>query len=460
MGKRTNYRRKLVGKTMSFGQFVKLFSMVGGVKSSKDPITGALSISSSGQNLFLGTQRANTLAVIGDSITASWRSSAATITERNPKGYLSWALAFSGERLSIVSDQSLGGSQILAAGAGTSIKDTQLPAAIASGAGHLLIQGGINDIYTAGASANAVIAGWKSMLDSAVKNGMKVWVIITHTPNSAYSSYSVAAQGRMLQVNSWLRYQAASIYARSNVQIIDLASIVVDPSSSTASAKTNYLYDNIHPRNLGAQAMGAEVARVWNSFIPESPQLLSAVADNYVYSTSSTNILDNGLMTSGTTLATGFTSQTTGTGATTDSLVSRADGYGNDQQRVITFGANNDSVRMFTADLKTRISDGDTLVMSCEVTPSAMTNTRCIRGQLTLTGSSSSLTATTMQLDSTNDLAMTTAQSFVIKTNPITVNLATLGALTSVQGNIAAFGSGAGGVTLKIGRWSIRKIIN
>ena len=204
--------------------------------------------------------------------------------------------------------------------------------------------------------------------------------------------------------------------------------------------------------------MGAELARLWSREIPEVPQLLSSNADNKTFSASSTNILDNGLMVAGTTLATGFTSSLTGTGATTDSLVARADGFGNDQQRVITFGANNDSVRMLTSDLKARISDGDTIVMECEVTPSAMTATRAIRASLTLTGASSSLTATTMQLDATNDLAMVTAQTHVLKTNPITVNLATLGALTIVQGAVAAFGSGAGGVTLKIGRWSIRKI--
>ena len=412
-----------------------------------------------GESRILGpTGRPNTLAIIGDSICSSWRSVGATISERNPKGFLSWALALSGERLTVVSDQSLGGSQILAAGAGTQISTTQLNAAIASGAGHILIQGGINDIFQAGVPSDQLKAGWTDMLDAAVAAGMQVWLAITHTPNSAYSSYTVAGQGKMLEVNEWLRNQVATTYARSNVTVVDLASIVVDPTSATASAKTNYLYDNLHPRNLAAQAMGAELARLWSREIPEVPQLLSSNADNKTFSASSTNILDNGLMVAGTTLATGFTSSLTGTGATTDSLVARADGFGNDQQRVITFGANNDSVRMLTSDLKARISDGDTIVMECEVTPSAMTATRAIRASLTLTGASSSLTATTMQLDATNDLAMVTAQTHVLKTNPITVNLATLGALTIVQGAVAAFGSGAGGVTLKIGRWSIRKI--
>jgi lysophospholipase L1-like esterase len=415
-----------------------------------NPFTGGL--------VFPESQRPNTLAVIGDSISAAWRSSAPTISERNPKGYLAWALALSGERLTVVSDQSLGGSQILAAGAGTQIGTTQLAAAIASGAGHLLIQGGINDIFQAGATAAQMKAGWKDMLNTATAAGMKVWVIITHTPNSAYSSYTAGNQGRMLEVNDWLRNQASTAYARGNVTVVDLASVVVDPVSATASARANYLYDNIHPRNIGAQAMGAELARVWMQSVPEAPQLLSSNADNQAFNAASTNILDNGLMVAGTTLATGFSSSVTGSGATTDSLVARSDGFGNDQQRVITFGANNDSVRMFTSDVKARIADGDTVVMSCEVTPSAMTATRVIRASLTLTGASSSLSATTMQLDATNDLAMTTAQTHILKTNPITVNLATLGALTSVQGSVAAFGSGAGGMTLKIGRWSIRKV--
>lgn len=400
----------------------------------------------------------NTLAVIGDSRLSLWRSVGATISERNPKGYLSWALAYSGERLTVVSDQSLGGSQIIGTGSGTEISTTQINAAVLSGAGHLLLEGGVNDFFQAGATLAAVQAGYVSILDKAALAGMRVWIVLGPTANSAYSSYTVAAQAKMLALNDWLRTRVASTYARKGVVVVDVAAKVVDPASATASAQTNFLYDNIHMRNLGAMAAGAELARVWNLWIPEAPQLLSSNADNQTYSATSTNILDNGLMVAGATLATGFSSSLTGTGATTDSLVSRSDGYGNDQQRIITFGANNDSVRMLTGDLKARVSDGDVLVMSCEVAMSSMTATRAIRASLTLTGASSSLTATTMQLDATNDLAMTSATTHVLKTNPITVNLATLGALTSVQGAVAAFGSGAGGVTLKVGRWSIRKL--
>lgn len=409
-------------------------------------------------SLYSTTLPSNTMALIGDSRLASWRSLSATITERNPKGYFSFAQAYSGERFTVVSDQSVGGSQMAAAGVGTQISTTQLDAALASGAGHLLVDGGVNDFFQAGATLATVKAAMTTILNAALLKGMRVWVIVPPGVNAAYGSYSVSAQSKMMAYQDWLRSLVSTQYAKAGVYVVDLAAVVIAPTSATGDWKTNYAYDNIHPRNLGAMVMGAELARMWSLYVPEVPRLLTSAADNWTYSTNTTNILDNGLMTAGATLATGFTSQTTGTGATTDSLVSRADGYGNDQQRVITFGANNDSVRMFTSDVKARVSNGDKLVMAVEVNLSAPTNLRCIRAQLTLTGASSSLTATTMQLDATNDMAFTTTTKQTLVTNLITVDTGVLGALSSVQGNLAAFGSGAGGVTLKIGRWSIRKV--
>jgi len=408
-------------------------------------------------------RNANTLAIIGDSVSALWRSVGATISERNPKGYITWALALSKDRLTVVSDQSLGGSMLTGAGAGTNISATQLPLAIASGAGHLLVQGGVNDFFQAGAAVADVKAAWLTIVNSAIAAGMTVWWVIAPTVNSAYSSYSVAAQGKMLEVNDWIRQQASTQYAKRGVFVVDLAAVVVDPASTTASGLTNYLYDNLHPRNIGAYPMGAELARMWNLFIPESHQLLSSNADNKAYSASSTNILTNGLFVTGAAPGTGFTRSLTGTaGSTTETLVARADGFGFDLQEVCTFAANNDSLRVTTGDLKANVSSGDVLVAECEVTLSSYTATRCVRLNLSATGASSSFTATTMQLDATNDLSMAAPMpaslTMTLRTNPFTVDTVALGALTNVQSQVSVFGSGAGGATLKIGRWSVRKI--
>lgn len=400
----------------------------------------------------------NTATLFGDSRMARWRSLAPTISERNPGSWLTWMLAYSGERVIVVDDQSAGGSQWIGAGTGTDVLLTQVPACIASGAANAIGDCGVNDFFQQGSSLAAVQAVVLQALNMFIAAGMRVFLVTSKHPNSAYSSYSVSAQGKLLAYNEWLRTRVASKYARYGITIIDLASITLDPSSATVSARTNYLFDNIHSRNLGAMEEGFEAARVISLTLPEIPRLVASNADNQTYSASSTNILDNGMFIAGATLATGFTSTTPAGGGTTDSLVAHPDGYGNVQRRVITFAANNDSTRMFTGDLKARVADGDWLQMGCEIIPSAMTATRCIRGQLTLTGASTSLTATTMQLDGTNDLAMTRASRFVLWTNPIQVNLATLGALSIVQGNIAAFGSGVGGVTLDIGRMAIRRL--
>jgi hypothetical protein len=410
---------------------------------------------------------ANSLAAIGDSETANWYNSAAPDTQ--PKGYLAWALLLSGQRMTVVSSQAVGGSGVSADYTGTAL-GTQLTTAIASGAKHLVMMGGLNDVIN-GASTATIQAAWLAILGRALGAGMRVWWCTTTYMNAAYGSYTVARQAQLMYLNEWAKQLANTIYARSGLTVVDTNSKTQDPASATGDFITNGSYDGLHTRNIAAYQAGKEVARVWNLFVPEAPSLLTSNADNQGYSSGSNNILDNGLM-----VTTGGTVGTGGTGAASDvalgqtgsrtgsatyvvSLVARSDGFGFDQQMVCTYTASGESVRLTTGDLKARVSTGDVLVAECEITCSSMTATRDIRFQLSAAGALTTKTAACMQLDAANDLAMTEGFTGVFKTLPFTVDTATLGALTSVTASVAAFSTGVGGVTMKIGRMSVRKIV-
>lgn len=413
---------------------------------------------------------ANTLAVVGDSITAHWftlSAGATTTYDIKQYGYLTWALALSNQRLTVISDQSQGGTYVTSAGPGNNFS-VQLTAAIASGAGHLLIMGGLNDIEN-GVTLAAIKAAWRVLIARAVAAGMRVWWCTESPISVAGAGYTKARQVANMQMNDWIRqYVATSTNAaiRHAVTVVDLYSKAVDPSSGTGDFITNggTAALNDHPTNVSAYYMGKELARVWNLFVMETPQLVTSNVDNYGYDSGSSNILDNGLFVNSTAgVGTGWTVTLGGAGGNVSSITSRADGFGNDQQLLATWtvAAPTDYVRMSTADLKARVSDGDTLVFMCAIDVSSITNLSNIRVQLTMNGAGIGAgaigkTATAAQLD-TADKAMPEAYTAIYKTYPITYDAATMGALTSVTVNITIWGTAAGGATLKVGRASLRK---
>ena len=400
---------------------------------------------------------ANTLAVIGDSITDSWKAKGATSDDRYGAGYLTWALALSGERLRVISDNSVGGATVTDASVGTvNPIYRQIDTAVKSGARHLLVMGGHNDFNLYAQSVADVKAAWLTIIGKALKASMQVWLVI-----EPCADVVDANQGKMLHVNDWLRQLAGSRFARSGLRVIDGASVFNDPVSATGAYKTGYSYDGTHPRSAGAYFIGKEIARVWKLFIPETQVLLSSNVDCVASFADSTNILTNGLFVNGAAPGTGFTRSVTAGGAvTSETLVARADGFGSDLQEVVTFAAANDSVRVETADLKAYVADGDELVASCEITVSNITNLRCVRFQLSATGATSSFTAASFQLDATRDtVSLQEGFTATLMTNPVKINLATLGALTSLKAQVGIFGNGAGGATVKIGRWSVRKVV-
>ena len=399
----------------------------------------------------------NTLAIVGDSFSARWRSASAGVVDYRPQGYVMWALSYSGQRMTVISDQSVSGAWVSQGGSVTPMVQ-QIDAAVASGARNLLLMGGINDLSN-GVSVATIQAAFASIKARAA--GMRVWWCLQPGFNSAGAGYSVARQGQMFQLNDWIRSLCASqAQTAGGIVCIDTASKAVDPASATGNYITNGVQsDNLHPTNIVQMAMGKEIARVWSLYVPETPLLLTSGVDNAAYSTNSTNILTNGLFTAGSPTGTGWTQSVTGTGSNTPSIQARSDGYGNDQQQICVFAANNDSVVLTSGDLKANVALNDILTASCELNLSAMTATRTIRVQLAMIGTLGSKVMSWGQLDSTADKAMTDATgTWTVKLEPVQYT-SDLGTLTSVTIAVRAFGSGVGGVTLKIGRVAVRKLV-
>ena len=256
----------------------------------------------------------NSLAIIGDSFSARWYNASGLTVDYQGKGFITWALSKFGGGLTVISDSSIGQAQVSLTGSPTSPLVTQIDAAVASGAKHLLMMGGINDVL-AGVSSDTIKAAWLEILTKAKAASMRVWWCTQPGLGASSTAYTAARQAQIFELNRWIKQQQNTSAARRDVMVIDLAGIVQDPTSATGDWRSGYLNSTeadpkLHPAQPGAMAMGFEVARVWAASGLVSPSILpTSNADNKAYNSASNILNTNGLLvTTGGTNGTGSAS--------------------------------------------------------------------------------------------------------------------------------------------------------
>ena len=166
---------------------------------------------------------------------------------------------------------------------------------IASGEDYCAFLGGTNDysLITDQTTYDNHMPGIKQALSDIIKAlanaGITVQVFTTPPMASpAYNAYSAAA---IIEGNK-------SIWALSRrfpkVIIVDAYGAIVDPMGATkGSAKTGMLQsDGLHWTQAGAYAIG-KVGKLAVAHIPLVDTRITSNADNYTFSTNSTNILDS-----------------------------------------------------------------------------------------------------------------------------------------------------------------------
>lgn len=408
----------------------------------------------------------NTLAIIGDSFSARWYNQSGLTTDYQGKGYITWALSKHGGGMTVESDSSIGQAQVSAAGSVTTPLVTQIDTAVASGAKHLLMMGGLNDVVL-GVSSDTIKAAWLEILAKAKAAGMYVWWCTQPGLGASSTAYTAARQAQIFELNRWIKAQQNTSASRRDMTVIDLAAVVQNPLSATGDWKAGYLNSTeadpkLHPSQPGAMAMGFEVARAWAEAGLISPSILPTNnADNKAFNAASNILNSNGLFVAGAGTATGYTTSTSGGGAVTPTLASRADGFGNDQVLTGTWGTGTtDSFSLVGADLKASLVLGRWYRVVCELTTASSTNLRAIRVQLAATATASAI-STWCQLDNDSDpdAAMVQELSAVVAhTKPFQYTSA-LGTVSNFNAVVRAFGAAAtGGTTLKIGRLAVEEV--
>lgn len=271
--------------------------------------------------------RANTIVLLGDSITAG-NSNEPSVIYTVSTGQFSWANSILGHPFDVVYNAGIGGqtsSQILAR------VDSDV---ISRNPSYCMYLCGMNDGTTD--SDTATLKNNISEIYEKLNNAGIYSFILTNTVAPATS----AKNNQAININSWMK---TYFYNKPNVRIIDLFSAWINPTSTTFAVKSNVLRDAVHPSNVGGFLGGIKIASALSDFTSKYQKIASS-ADDYSINNKSLNILKNPLLlgTTGTLqggvtggVATSFKGYC-GNGSVVASKETRADGFGDNQVYAIT----------------------------------------------------------------------------------------------------------------------------
>ena len=199
--------------------------------------------------------------------------------------------------------------------------------------------------------------------------------------STAATGYSTTVRAFYLQLNAWIREYASA----QGMKLVDLYGAWVDPTDANGNWATNYATsDGIHPSPLAVQRLAKLYLKAQiESWAPPVTPRAVAVVDTYAVTADSRQMNHYPLLggsggSGAATVATGYIVAVTGTGATTNTVPSRADGFGSNQRMVVTSAANNDSATLrFTAALGTtyggQLAVGDRVRLQAVVSLTSIT---------------------------------------------------------------------------------------
>ena len=417
---------------------------------------------------------AKRIATFGDSrteqISVETSNAVVRLKRISDYGYFTWANFFCGGNLEYVCNAGIGGnttSQMI-----SRFTTDVLPYA----PDELWGEGGINDYAMTEADTISNLTGIFDLCDA---NGIYVrWCTISPL-ETGHATFNAANIARICNINKWLREQALT---RKNFTLVDSFSVMIDPVSTTGSAKNGMLQtdDHIHQAPLGALAQGYAYAQ---SFIKDN-QILDYLpkfaGERYSLSSAFKQLFNNPLFTDtgGTNSTSGVVTGTipanctiskTGTwgaGLVTSALVARADGFGYDWVLTVTnAGAENDELSIVMDDISAYVTNDDVLYAAAEVSMSGLAKNRGLQLEIRSIVNSVFSNVSTHEYAATQPVATDVWTDAMYNQSDITGVMKTpkltLGDTGSVTSCYARFKFRFGGVgstaAIKIGRMAICK---
>lgn len=259
-------------------------------------------------------QALNTIALLGDSITAVTTETNGVFTSRSSRGFYTWAMQRLGYRLRLVSRTGTNTGGV--SSNTTAAMLARLQADILDlKPGYVHVLAGVNDIMGVLPRATT-IQNLTDIYDRIEAAGSRL-ILGTITPLG--NPRTDAMRDNLEAINQWIREQART---RPGVILVDYHAALAGADGQWRATGNAWSHDGIHPATGGAMRMGEALADALRPFVPAAPFLPSSNRDSSLAIATSTvpNLITNPMMT-GTTGALG-TSGATGQLATSWSLTS------------------------------------------------------------------------------------------------------------------------------------------
>ncbi len=259
----------------------------------------------------------NTVAAIGDSITAACEPSGNAVGNTQPDdGYLTWANYLLYDRLDVTYIDGVVSEN-------TQEIRARLTPFLASGAAYGCIFGGTNDLADDRTIAD-ITGDLEYMYEQALAVGMVV-LAFTILPRSDIT-LTTGQKAVLYGVNQWIREYVA---ATDGMLLVDAFGSLADYDGAP---RTGMTYDSLHPSKSGARAIGTIIATLLEPRVSSVNELLHSRADlqNIVeyspfHSTAGGTNSDPGSISGDIPI--GYTLDiVSGTGTVVSSLEARADG--------------------------------------------------------------------------------------------------------------------------------------
>lgn len=225
----------------------------------------------------------NTVAYLGDSITATGFDKTATDDIRGARGYTAWINVLSRQRVVMPSGWNFG-----VAGEKTDQILARVGQVIAVKPGYCVVMAGTNDIGTM--TADQTISNLGAIYDALQTAGI---VVIAYLILPRADGIGADQLGKLRKVNQWINRQRLE---RKRFFAVDAGPFFADPV--TGAPKTGYTQDNLHPITLGAFAVAQPAVRLLNTLLPEPPPAVWDASDVYDATNNPSGVLaTNGMMT-------------------------------------------------------------------------------------------------------------------------------------------------------------------
>ena len=200
---------------------------------------------------------AGTVVAFGDSITDGYRTSVGT-NSRWPNDLARRLDAMPGGPALAVADEGISGNQVLRSspefGVSAEARFTR-DALDVPGVRDIILLEGINDLgFGGGANVSAaqLIAGYRRLIVMAHARGLKIFGA-TILPFQGAGYYTLAGEAKREAVNTWIRTSGAFD------GVIDFDAVMADPSDPLRLNPAYDSGDNLHPNDVGYEAMANAV---------------------------------------------------------------------------------------------------------------------------------------------------------------------------------------------------------